>query len=468
MRNTTLKKTSIIISFSTCLMLLPGCGKSENIELTNNSSDRVNPPSFDLGDIQNEFSVSSIADTGPGTLREAIQLANASPGTDKIIFHNDEDLYQQPQAIQLEQSLPVITDNLLIDGYIKDMLWKASGIIVDGNQQERPFKINPGVTAKIMNLTIANGVGEYGGGILNLGQLSVTGVTMTGNHATESGGAIANRGPLLFIINSTLIDNSAETFGGALFNPSGSSIVTNATFTNNRSEEGGAIYNKGVLTVANTILANSESNSDCWSSTPFDSIENSNIIETSNGCGISFSKENPLLDGLNYYNGPTKTMPLAQRSPAINFGNNELAVNEHGENLVWDQRGNGDPRYVFGFTDIGAFELQPILHPLTVDTTEDTDLRVCSTAKNNCSLRGAILIANNYDKLNEIFFDENIFTEGAEILLTSPLPEIQADLRIEAKGSYPAKISTRNLESKKGIIKKNDSINLKVINIVIE
>lgn len=348
------------------------------------------------------------------------------------------------------------------------MLWKASGIIVDGNKQERPFKINQGVTAKIMNLTIANGTGEYGGGILNLGQLSITGVTMKGNHATESGGAIANRGPLLFIINSTLIDNSAETFGGALFNPSGSSIVTNATFTKNRSEEGGAIYNKGVLTMANTILANSESKSDCWSNTPFDALENSNIIEISNGCGISFSNANPLLDGLNYYNGPTKTMPLAQQSPAINFGNNQKSVDEWGNPLTWDQRGNGDPRYVFGFTDIGAFESQPLLYPLTVDTTEDVDFRACSTAKNNCSLRGAILIANNYDKLNEIFFDEKIFTESAEILLTSPLPKIQADLRIEAKGSYPAKISTRNLESKKGIIKENNSINLQLINIIVE
>ncbi len=463
-----LKQTSLVILFSTCLTILPSWGSSKNLDPNNNSANKTKLPPFDLGKTENKFAVSSIFDSGPGTLREAIHLANASPGTDKIFFKNEEGLYQQPQNILLDQPLPDITDNLIIDGHIDNMLWKASGIIVDGNNQVRPFRINKGVTAKITNITIANGTEEYGGGILNLGQLSVTGVTMQGNHATKSGGAISNRGTLLFIINSTLIGNSAEENGGALFNLSGASFITNATFTKNRSEEGGAIYNLGALSLANTILANSDSKSDCWSNTVFDVPENSNIVESTNGCGTSFSNANPLLDEPNYYNGPTKTIPLAQRSPAINFGNNLKSVDEQGKPLIWDQRGNGDPRYVFGFTDIGAFELQPLLHPLTVDTTEDIDLRVCSTAGNNCSLRGAILIANNYDKLNEIFFDDAIFSENSEILLASPLPKIKSDLRIEAKGANPVKISTRNIESKKGIEKENASINLQLINIIIE
>jgi len=468
MGRTMLKQTSLVVLFSSCLTILPSCGQSKDLEPNNNSTQKTKPFSFDLGKIENRFAVSSIFDSGSGTLREAIQLANASPGTDKIFFKNEDGLYQQPQNILLNQPLPDITDNLIIDGFIKDMLWKASGITVDGGGNIRPFKIDDGVTAKITNLSITNGMADYGGGILNNGQLSVTGVTMQGNHAKKSGGAIANNGTILFIINSTLIDNSAEKYGGGLYNQSGTSTVTNATFTENRSEAGGAIYNTGSLSVANTILANSTSKSDCWSNTVFDVPENSNIVESSIGCGISFSSENPLLDEPNYYNGPTKTIPLAQRSPAINFGNNLKSVDEQGNPLTWDQRGNGDPRYVFGFTDIGAFELQPLLHPLTVDTTEDIDLRVCSTAGNNCSLRGAILIANNYDKLNEIFFDDAIFSENSEILLASPLPKIKADLRIEARGAYPVKISTRNIESKKGIEKENASINLQLINIIIE
>ena len=34
----------------------------------------------------------------------------------------------------------------------------------------------------------------------------------------------------------------------------------------------------------------------------------------------------------------------------------EYARSHEGRPLVWDQRGNGDPRFVGGITDIGAFE----------------------------------------------------------------------------------------------------------------
>ncbi len=49
------------------------------------------------------------------------------------------------------------------------------------------------------------------------------------------------------------------------------------------------------------------------------------------------------------------------------MGDNGAAVDEHGEPLRWDQRGNGDPRFVAGITDVGAFERQAFAL-LVVDT----------------------------------------------------------------------------------------------------
>ncbi|MEH6466268.1 MAG: right-handed parallel beta-helix repeat-containing protein, partial [Porticoccus sp.] len=386
MRNTTLKKTSIIISFSTYLMLLPGCGQSENIELTNNSSDRVNPPSFDLGEVQNEFSVSSIADSGPGTLREAIQLANAAAGTDKIIFQSDGDLYKQPQSIYLESPLPEISDDLLIDGYIDEMLWKPSGVILDGQKKHQILKIAQNTKVKIKHLSFKHGNSNYGAAINSNGELIVDSSTFANNRAAKHGGAIISDNGQLIIYNSTFYQNSSTHQGGGVFCKSGDLSLTNNTFSENTANTGGALYSQCEIAASNNILANSASETDCFSTTVFDTPENSNIIESEAGCGVSFSNKDPLLTSLDYYNGPVQTMPFGQGSPAMNFGNNELAVNEHGEKLIWDQRGNGDPRYVLGFTDIGAFELQPILHPLIVDTLEDVDYRTCSVVSNDCSL----------------------------------------------------------------------------------
>lgn len=61
------------------------------------------------------FVVNSLADNGIGTLRQAILDANANPGPDLITFNiNNSTSYQ---TITLNQSLPIILDQVTIDGY---------------------------------------------------------------------------------------------------------------------------------------------------------------------------------------------------------------------------------------------------------------------------------------------------------------------------------------------------------------
>jgi Calx-beta domain len=58
------------------------------------------------------FTVTTTADSGPGSLREAITLANAAPGEDQISFG----IGTGSQIIQLTSALPAITDALIIAG----------------------------------------------------------------------------------------------------------------------------------------------------------------------------------------------------------------------------------------------------------------------------------------------------------------------------------------------------------------
>ncbi|HSF14933.1 MAG TPA: choice-of-anchor Q domain-containing protein, partial [Vicinamibacteria bacterium] len=382
---------------------------------------------------QNDFVVTSVADSGEGSLRQGILNANTLEGVDTITF--DTETFSTPRTISLESELPEIIGEVTVDGYITDRLWQATGVTIDGAKGFRVFRVGESAQVTIEQVTIVNGTALQGGGILNKGRLVVRGVSMFGNLARQSGGAILNDGGALWIINSTFADNSATGNGGGLANESGTATVTNSTFTENEASRGGGIFNRSKLVVANTILANSRAGGDCVSVQELDSESGHNLIETHDGCGTPLVDADPVLQGLGYYNGPVKTFPLGGGSPAINLGNNDLARDENNEPLVWDQRGNGDPRFVGGFTDIGAFEHQRFPE-LVVDTTEDTVLRACTPAgRSDCPLRGAIELANATPEPDVIRFEPGVFGEPRTIVLAEPHPTVTAPLTLDASES---------------------------------
>src|SRR4051794_13981404 len=57
--------------------------------------------------------VTTTADSGPGSLREAIETANAAPGLDTITFAIPG---SGVQTIQPLSALPTITDPVIVDG----------------------------------------------------------------------------------------------------------------------------------------------------------------------------------------------------------------------------------------------------------------------------------------------------------------------------------------------------------------
>ena len=377
--------------------------------------------------------VTTSSDSGGGSLRQAILDAEARPGPDVIAF--DSEFFHDPQTVKLESPLPEISGELTIDGYIEKALWIPTGAILSGGGRFPVLRVGKDARLTVRYLTVAQGFSRDGGGLLNSGHLAVHGVTFLDNRAERAGGAIANLDGVVTVVNSTFAGNRAADKGGALANLSGSATITNCTFSENAAERGGAVFSGGRLLLRNSILANSSTGGDCIAEHPVDPASTRNLIEENRGCGEPISTADPHLEKLAYYNGPGRTFPVGAGSPAVNLGDNAAALDENGQPLVWDQRGSGDPRFVAGFTDLGAFEHQR--HPyLVVDTLEDTPLRACTEpGPQDCPLRGAIEIANARPGPDVITFDPKVFAEPQTLQTTRPLPEVTSPLTLDASGT---------------------------------
>jgi CSLREA domain-containing protein len=115
--------------------------------------------------------------------------------------------------------------------------------------------------------TVSGNRARSGGGIYNVGSLSVQngsvigGDTLGNSNSGEEGGGIANAG-MATVTASSISGNSAEFLvgsGGGIFNFFTGTITIDNSIINGNS--GGGIYNEGILTVQNGSLLNSNSGS---------------------------------------------------------------------------------------------------------------------------------------------------------------------------------------------------------------
>ena len=178
--------------------------------------------------------------TGPGP-KATIKNATGTVITNGTLNIADGQ-YTGPNNTQI-----AINNNMTIKGE------SQKNTIINGTGTYWIFKINPGITLNIQNLTLTNGnTATYGGAIWNEGTLNVTGSTFTGNTAEEAG-AIWNTGTLN-VTSSTFTGNYATYNGGAIYNGGGILNVTGSNFNSNTAADynGGAISNAGTLTVDNS------------------------------------------------------------------------------------------------------------------------------------------------------------------------------------------------------------------------
>jgi hypothetical protein len=192
--------------------------------------------------------VTSLADAGPGSLRDALAT---TPLGGTVDFQPD-----LSGTITLTSATLAITQDVTIAGP------GASVITVSGNNAFQVFNIAPAATVMMTGLTIANGNSPDGdgGGIYNSGTLAVTDCTVSNNSVRNSGGGIFNTGTLS-IIQSTLSGNTAQlgaviSLGGAIYNDAqGVATITTSILSGNEAEAGGGIYNSGTLAVIDSTLS---------------------------------------------------------------------------------------------------------------------------------------------------------------------------------------------------------------------
>src|SRR5262249_55622050 len=190
--------------------------------------------------VPSTFLVENLADSGPGSLRQAVEGADAQTGPDRIFFAR-----QAHGAITPGGQLDV-TDDLEIRGPGAEL------VAVSGKDASRVFEISSGVTAVLDGLTITHGHAEDGGGIYNAGALTVDHCTLSANKAQSGdggharGGAIFNAdGALLTVTHSVFSNNQAvggnggpgvtggEGAGGAIYNLDATLTISHRTFTGN-------------------------------------------------------------------------------------------------------------------------------------------------------------------------------------------------------------------------------------------
>ena len=370
-----------------------------------------------VGNICYAQQVTSSADSGAGTLRQAI--ADASEGS-TITFNGVSTITLTSGQLDLNKALT-------IDG--------GTGVTIERNTSSvgfRIFSINAVGTVSMSNLTIKNGKLssiEDGGGIYANADLELDSCVFQNNEAGDDGGAVymevgknitarycivngnsAGWGGGIYvgsnadILNCEFSNNTVSTDGGAIRSGTEAvnTTITNCTFSGNTAgTDGGAIgvYTGSVSIVSSTITRNTSTSGSGGGiqSDPGGSISLLNTIiagntnpggrpdiagsTTSNGynlignvgsetftsatgdiVGSSGTPIDAKLGVISNNGGITRTIPLLNGSPAIEAGTLTGTP-------TLDQIGQSRS----GTIDIGAFEVQnPVVTYVSSSTSDGT------------------------------------------------------------------------------------------------
>ena len=265
--------------------------------------------------------VTSTADSGAGSLRQAVLNAASTPGADTITF---------PAAL----GGPIVLDSEIVLGspVTLDASNLPGGVTISGNQATRLFTVSGGQSVALTALTLtggrttAAGPTGIGGAISNVGTLTLTRCTLSDNTAAAAeGGAIGNIATLT-LDRCTLTGNTvaATGAGGAIHNSAGATLhLVHSTVSANTGGNGaGGLYAAGTVNLANSIVAGNIAPIGADIRGPGNlNYRGTNIVQSVAGAlTITGSPTNaaPLLAPLGSYGGPTRTMALQPGSPARN------------------------------------------------------------------------------------------------------------------------------------------------------
>lgn len=339
----------------------------------------VDDPAYPYENItiyDNDRLVTSYADSGPGTLREAVsQISPAGGGL--IVFDNQLSATgPRPRTVNLGSPL-FLTEDIIIEGPEDN----AAGVAVDGGGGTHLFEVRGAASVTLRNLTIQGGKAAQGGGI-RLGDsadLTVESCAIINNTAVSAGGGIyTDSSGRLLIRNTTLSGNEAGGDGGGIHTAGTDILLAGATVTRNTADAdmdgsgrgGGLAVAGGTTLMESTILAGNVTHEPSGAPDYAGSIDTGggNLVGINDGTGanpasfpagspnskgdfVGFGKApvDPRLFPLAFKGGPTPVHALGCGSIALDNG-------VTGNNGPEDQRGL--PRIANGGIDIGACEHQ--------------------------------------------------------------------------------------------------------------
>jgi predicted outer membrane repeat protein len=181
------------------------------------------------------FVVSNLADSGPGSIRQAILDANANPGADVV---------QIPAGltgtVTLTSGAITISDPLTISG-TGTML--KSPFVMTTNNNGRVFVVNAPTTLSGIGCSSSSVTGGLGGAVLSTAALTLIDCRLSGNSAS-GGGSVHQTGPSLTVTRCEFFSGGAKT-GGAIYSTGDVSLQYCSFFQNRGSvlgAAGGGVY----------------------------------------------------------------------------------------------------------------------------------------------------------------------------------------------------------------------------------
>ncbi len=204
-------------------------------------------------DVPATFTVSTLADSGGGSLRQAVADANAAVGVDDVVF-----------APALAGQVVLTTGEIGITDGVNILGTGAGRVSVSGNNNSRIFYIDTAVArddvlisgltltgGRARDVSAALGDGLDGGALYNVNaDLTLQNCVITGNVSDDgAGGGVVHSGYGRLLVQSTVFTNNNSYGSGAgLYAGRGATSITieDCTFSGNTAGiHGGAVYIRG-------------------------------------------------------------------------------------------------------------------------------------------------------------------------------------------------------------------------------
>ncbi len=264
------------------------------------------------------LTVSSLGDSGAGTLRDLI--GSAASG-DTIDFAVAGTITLTSGEINISRDMVILSSG-------------AANLTLSGNSTNRIFSIASG-TIYIQSVSFENGVvtGE-GGAIQNSSADLVTFDKCVFNScsATTNGGAVVSDGASLNIFDCTFTNNQATLYGGGLRLNDGQVLIMSSTFNGNSSGfSGGGIHVvAGFSTIVNSTLSGN------------------NAVLNGGGFEGNMDLMNCTITGNSAANGGGASPASSSFQNCIIYGNSATSgpdikglINSNGNNLIGDTATTG-------------------------------------------------------------------------------------------------------------------------------